>query len=270
MSERNLATAYEVSVEIGATPVRIRTSDPAFLKLLQERYCGFVELGATPEYELEVELHPPSPNGNDDDVEVSREQGLWMIRRGDFRAEWDPQSRRGRVRQSANPYSIDTVLRILHTLYLAQEGGFLVHAASVIRNGRAFLFSGVSGAGKTTISRLLPPDATLLTDEISYVRRRGNAYWAFGTPFAGKLARLGTNVSAPIAALFFLTKGPENRLEPVGAAGAAHALLRNILFFARDPELVRKIFQSACDFVHRVPVSRLVFTPDPSVWEMIA
>jgi ABC-type iron transport system FetAB ATPase subunit len=72
------------------------------------------------------------------------------------------------------------VLRILHTLLLAAEGGFLVHAASAVRNGRAFLFAGLSGAGKTTIAGLAPPDATLLTDEISYVRKLDDHYYAFG------------------------------------------------------------------------------------------
>lgn len=265
-----LDTDYGVSVEIGAIPVHIRTTSPAFRKLLEERYDGFLGQTATPEYVLDVELRPPPPNGSGADVEVSRNQNVWVMKRGDFRAEWNTQSRRGHVRQSANPYSIDSVLRILHTLLLAEEGGFLVHAASAIRNGRAFLFSGVSGAGKTTISRLAPPDVTLLTDEISYVRRCGDVYRAFGTPFAGELARLGKNVSAPIAALFFLGKGPENRREPAGDGEAAAALLRNILFFAEDPALVRTVFQSACDFVRRVPANRLVFTPDPSVWEMLA
>ena len=99
------------------------------------------------------------------------QDGTWRLRRGDFRAHWNPAAGRGSIRQSANPYSIDSVLRIVHTLILAREGGFLLHSAGAIRNGRAFLFSGVSGAGKTTISRLAPPDVTLLTDEVSYIRR---------------------------------------------------------------------------------------------------
>ena len=113
------------------------------------------------------------------------------MERGDFRAEWEPSTGKGRIRQSANPYSIDAVLRIVHTLVLARQGGFLLHSASAIRNGKAFLFAGVSGAGKTTISRLAPADATLLTDEISYVRKQDEDYFAFGTPFTGELAKLG-------------------------------------------------------------------------------
>jgi hypothetical protein len=173
------------------------------------------------------------------------------------------------VRQTANPYSIDAVLRILHSLLLAREGGFLLHAASAIRNRRAFLFSGVSGAGKTTISSLAPTDATLLTDEISYVRKTTQGYEACGTPFAGELARVGENCSAPLATAFLLAQGPKNKIEPVGTAEAVRAILRNILFFAEDAELVRLVFRSACDFVERVPVRRLTFVPHASVWDLI-
>src|SRR5713226_8803249 len=93
--------------------------------------------------------------------------GRWTLQRGDFRAEWDAGTRRGWIRQTLNPYAIDSVLRIVHTLVLAADGGFLLHASSAVRDGRAVLFTGPSGSGKTTIARLAPPDVTLLTDEIS-------------------------------------------------------------------------------------------------------
>ena len=135
--------------------------------------------------------------------------------------------------------------------------------------GKPFCFPVVSGAGKTTISRLAPPDATLLTDEISYVRREGNQYIACGTPFAGELARVGENCSAPLSAFFLLEKGLQNRIEPIGPSEAIRRLLRNILFFADDPELVKLVFQSACEFASLVPIHRLVFVPDQRVWDII-
>jgi hypothetical protein len=190
--------------------------------------------------------------------------------RGDFQAHWNPRAARGIIRQSANPYSLNSVLRIVHTLLLAEQGGFLVHAASVVRNGRAFLFAGVSGAGKTTIARLAPTDVTLLTDEISYVSRGEDGYYAYGTPFAGELGRLGENMRAPLAAVYLLSKGTENKIEPVSAAEAVRALLENILFFSQDSKMVRSVFEAACDFVSRVPVRRLAFVPDASVWEIIS
>jgi hypothetical protein len=360
--------AYDVCIDIGGMPILVHTDSAEFAHLLEDRYGSFV-VGADPSadpssdgpalgdhkgrhyrpgraqaprrvFELEVELVPPGIVSNAEEVRVRLERGRWVMERGDFRAEWDPERRWGLVRQSPNPYSIDSVLRILHSLVLARDGGFLVHAASAVRNGWAFLFAGVSGAGKTTISRLAPPDVVLLTDEISYVRpwkqgirnrcqvpgaryqvpghseqvnaireagiangkqetgdwgsgtrdspfhatrnpKPGSssltpdtwnlapAYEAFGTPFTGELARIGENLRAPVAALYLLTQGAGNRIEAVTHAEAARALLRNILFFAQDEELVRLVFQSASDFVSRVPVRGLAFAQDARIWELI-
>jgi hypothetical protein len=82
------------------------------------------------------------------------------------------------------------------------------------------------------------------------------------------LAR-GVKICAPLGALYLLAQGSENRVEPVSDAEAARELLRHMFFFAQDQELVRMIFGTVCDFVRRVPVGRLVFTPDARVWELI-
>jgi hypothetical protein len=260
---------YSVVIAIGGLAVRLNTTDADFLEMLQKRYAGFLSEEERAEFDFEIDLAPQDPANRDAPVSVTCRSGQWLMTRGDFRAEWNPATRTGTIRQSANPYSIDSVLRIVHTLVLAKRDGFLLHSASAVRNGKAFLFAGVSGAGKTTISRLAPADATLLTDEISYVRKRGDGYVAFGTPFTGELAKLGENTSAPVAALYLLVQGPENRIEPVAAADAGRGLLANMLFFAEDQEMVHWAFQAACDFVDRVPVYKLTFVPDARVWEMI-
>ncbi len=258
-----------VIVEIGGLPIRLRADDSNFIDQAKKRYAGFISPRTEARFEFDVELASPGNIPIDEDASVEWDSGRWLLQRGDFRAEWNPTSARGVIRQTANPYSLDSVLRIVHTLLLAREGGFLLHASSAIRNGRAFLFSGVSGAGKTTMARLAPPDARLLTDEISYITRNAKGYQAFGTPFAGDLGRAGENVQAPVEVLYLLAQGPENSIESLGTAEAVRRLLENILFFAKDPELVQQVFQSACEFVARVPVRQLTFVPDARVWELI-
>jgi energy-coupling factor transporter ATP-binding protein EcfA2 len=291
--------------------------------MIEDRYGEFITPNSSsPVMELDVELIDDQAVGlwdsqlaEYDDVRVYRYAGRWVVERGGSRAEWDPQQKRGWLRQRENPYAIDGLLRILHSLMLASTGGFLVHAASAVRNGRAYVFAGVSGTGKTTLARLAPPDVTLLTDEISYVKKvsgvgcqvsgdgsqqdsrtsvRSNpmavddsgtdpqdsltpntspltpAFAAFGTPFAGELARIGRKACAPLETLFLLQQGPEHRIESVSEADAVRELLRHVLFFAQDPEMVRMIFDTVCEFVTRVPVRRLVFAPDARVWELIA
>ncbi len=262
-------TSHDVVIEIGGIPIEVQTTDADFERLLRGRYGDYVRPGTASQFALRVQLTGPGTVDPDADVEVWLEDREWKMVRGDFRASWNPAERRGQVFQTANPYSIDSVLRIVHTLMLAAEGGFLLHASSAVRNGKAFLFSGLSEAGKTTIARLAPADATLLTDEASYVRKVDGRYFAYGTPFAGELGAPGKNISAPVAALYLLKKAADNRIEEIDPADAIQRLLRNILFFAHQPDMVRQVFEAACAFVAAVPVFQLSFFPDQRVWELI-
>ncbi len=253
-------------IEIGRIAISLSTDSAPFSQLLRQRYSGFLS-SSRPEARLEFELIQDELS--DEDVRVSREGPDWRIERGDFHARWNAQTGCGVVRQTPNPYSLDSVLRIVHSLMLARRGGFLLHAASAICDGRAFLFSGVSGAGKTTMTRVAPPDVTLLTDEISYIQPHADGYAAYGTPFAGELAKPGENCCAPIAGLFFLEKGSENRVDELSSSTAVQRLMRNILFFADDPDLVKRLLDTACEFVTRIPTRRLTFYPDATAWDTV-
>jgi hypothetical protein len=272
MPEQSLDCGHAVTIEIGGVPILLHTQDTDFRALVEARYTGFVRPAAdlSSQFSFDIDVVKPERYvSRTEELRVWVHDGTWHLERGDFRASWNPQSGRGHILQAVSPYAIDSVLRVVHSLIQATEGGFLLHGASAIRNGRAFLFSGVSGAGKTTISRLAPPDAVLLTDEISYVRRVGAGFRAYGTPFAGELARVGENKAAPIERLFFLAKGADNRIEPIETADALRMLLRNILFFADDSNLVKLVFRSACEFLAAVPAFRLTFYPDARVWDLI-
>jgi len=262
------ASVATVIVQIGGIPIGFRPSDPDFCGAIQKRYAGFLNSRVAPACRFDVHITAPTKS-SDDDARVSREGSVWRLERGDFQAEWDRQTNNGWIRQCANPYSIDTVLRITHSLILASEGGFLMHAASAVRGGRSYLFAGISGAGKTTITRCAPSNVSVLSDEISYVRRSGSAYLAYGTPFAGELARSGENISAPLHTLFLLEKGSDNRIEPVSAKNAAQALMRHILFFAHEPTIVERVFDSVLELASVVNVRKLVFTPDARAWQVI-
>jgi len=191
------ASRHEVVIEIGGIAIALETTDAAFVRILNDRYHDYVKSEVRPGFTFRVDLVPPETFDPESDAEVWFENGEWRMERGDFRARWSPENCEGEISQSANPYSVDSVLRIAHTILLARTGGFLLHASSAVRNGKAFLFSGLSEAGKTTIARLAPCDVELLTDEASYISREAGRYVAYGTPFAGELGAPGKNVSAP-------------------------------------------------------------------------
>lgn len=266
---------HEMDIGIGGLWVRLRTDSAIFIAEMAGRFHGFLGQVVQPDHVFDIELIPGNADDDDtgdadqDTVQVTRLGGSWQVRRGDFLAQWDPHLRHGHARMAPSPYSLDSVIRILHTLILAEQGGMLMHASSVAWGGRAFAFTGVSGAGKTTISRLCPEDGHILTDEMSFIRPDGDRYFAHGTPFSGELGRPGENLSAPLAGVFLLAKGPENRIDPLSPTEAVRALMANILYFARDDALTARVFDNAIALAARVPVRRLTFVPDARVWDLI-
>ena len=66
---------------------------------------------ARPKFEFDVDVGPHGAS-TDEDLQVKIQAGKWLLWRGDFNSEWDPRAGKGWIRQSANPYSIDSVLRM--------------------------------------------------------------------------------------------------------------------------------------------------------------
>jgi len=262
------ADADTVAIAIGGWALVLHCADAGFLTQDRRYYCKFLCAAAQARAHIEIEIVAPR-TAVEREIEVRRRGGEWAIRRGDFEASWNPATGSGRLTQSANPYSLDSFLRVLHSLHLAAAGGFLLHAASMIYQGRALIFSGLSGAGKSTLAGLAPASAILLSDEISYVRSLDRIFGAYGTPFSGELRRSGENRAAPVSRVYFLGHAEEHRITPLAPVRAVEKLMRNTLFFIDEPTLTRELFNSILDFVARVPAFELAFAPDASVWGLL-
>jgi hypothetical protein len=261
---------FRVVINIGGLATGFVGTDLAIAQSLERRYHGYLASPLAPATcEFTVVRATARVEGDNAGVEITHHDGRWFIRRGSLSAEYDPVAARGSAHLDDRPYDIDSLLRIVHTLLLAREGGFLLHAASAVRDGHALVFAGASGAGKTTICRLAPPDAVLLTDEISYLRPTAYGYTAFGTPFTGELGIPGMPISAPVRAVYLLAHGDRTRIEPMRPAEAVRSVLRHVLFFATEPESVQAVLNAVCQFTRSTPVYRLEFRPEPDVWERI-
>src|SRR5712692_2638871 len=75
---------------------------------------------------------------------------------------------------------LENFLRVMTASFIVTRGGFLLHGSGVVRKGRAYIFFGPSGAGKTTITALSPADTILSDDLTLVVRREDGGYGAAG------------------------------------------------------------------------------------------
>lgn len=164
------------------------------------------------------------------------------------------------------PPMLHPVDRVLWMGVLAHRGGFIVHSCGWSCQGRAVLFPGVSGAGKTTLCHQLMAagQGGVLSDDRVVVRAQTNECRAYGTPWPGD-AKQARNESAPLAALCFIEKSTEHRLIPIRPADALRRLLEAASVPWYSPALRDLVLPAVEQMVASVPAYRLGFYPDPSV-----
>jgi hypothetical protein len=260
----------EITVEIAGLRTAFLTQDAEVREVVAHRYAGFLASGPA-DWRIETGRRPEGLVGLEDVVvRADGGPGRLVVERHDFVATLDVSARAGRLALGAVDHiAVDTFLRVVYSLALLEAGGLLVHAASLGRGARAWMFAGPSGSGKTTLTRL-SPDATLLSDEIAIVRLGGDgAACCYGSPFWGERGEAGRNAAVPLRAVHFLRHADHHATTPLTPRRALQSLLPNVLFFAAEPALVARVLDVAAALVERVPCYALGFRPEASVWEAI-
>ncbi|MGQ9611032.1 MAG: hypothetical protein ACUVWN_17175, partial [bacterium] len=110
-----------------------------------------------------------------------------------------------------NGYLELMLLRAFYTLSQQNnEKSILLHSCAVIKDSFAYIFTGKSGSGKTTIANLSINKGVILHDEFVIIHKNNNLL-VQGTPFHTKLP-INTELSAPLKAVFFLKHGEELKI----------------------------------------------------------
>ncbi len=101
--------------------------------------------------------------------------------------------------------------QIVLSRVLADREGCYLHASGAILEGKGLLFVGHSGAGKSTMVRLLQGRAEILSDDRVIVRRWPDGFKIHGTWSHGEVPHVSP-ASAPLRAVLFLHQARQNRL----------------------------------------------------------
>lgn len=164
-------------------------------------------------------------------------------------------------------FTVDSMLRIYFSQVAALNSSFLLHASAVEGEGKAHLFMGKSGTGKSTHSRLWLQefeDFTLLNDDNPLVRIcRDGVVRVSGTPWSGKTPCY-RNRSLPLGSLTRLYQAKENKYRELKDTDAFVAILPGVSVFSHS----RRLYDSVCDTITsvaaKVRVGTLGCLPHPS------
>ena len=131
------------------------------------------------------------------------------------------------------------------TALFAYHHGLLLHAAAVEVDGRAWVFAGPGGSGKSHWTRQWQErGATVLDEDRLVLRQLDGQVWAFGTPWHPE-PRLCSPRGAPVERLFFLQQAEADTIQAVRPATAAALVLRSAMLPVYDPEGMQAILDVA-------------------------
>ncbi|MBL4585716.1 MAG: hypothetical protein JKX84_01460 [Flavobacteriales bacterium] len=216
---------------------------------------------------------------------------LWKIARTDNGLRFhvfnpDPPYALQQVAELNSDYSVWTVYsepriekdstRLLPLLYplgplvmyylTVKYDAVMLHGSGISDNGMGRIFSGVSGKGKTTMSKLwFHAGAEVLNDDRLIIRKTKSGYEVYNTPmFYQDHPR-----KAPLSGIYLIYHSPENTLEKLGGATAVSLLGANLIQHGYDEKIIEHHLNFLTEMVSSVPVCSLGFVPDGSVVKMI-
>ena len=142
----------------------------------------------------------------------------------------------------------------------------MIHASGVYYGGNGYLFSGISGKGKTTMSKIWDNvGAQVIHDDRLIIRNTDGVYRMYNTP----VHRNDGPRESPIDRIFFIEHGTDNELSPIKEASAVSYVVANSIQHNYSPDMIARFLGSVSMMCSKVPVATLSFRPDRSIIEYI-
>lgn len=149
--------------------------------------------------------------------------------------------------------------------------GMYLHASAVELEGKAYLFSGTSGTGKSTHTRLWQQTfgsaAQIFNDDKPALRRMEGTWYAYGTPWCGKDG-INQNKKIPLEGICFLKQAKENKIRRLNEQEAAQKILSQTMRLFKYVEDLDKMLKLVNTLVREIPVYELENRPEPEAAQL--
>lgn len=183
-----------------------------------------------------------------------------------LRIERQGQNCQVQLKASSFPKGItdDIILTCMQAVHnITERGGFLLHASWIKYRGKAILFTGPSGVGKSTQAALWETlrGAELINGDRAAVFPVPGGAEVRGIPYCGS-SQVNKNQTMPLAAVVYLTQAPENSITRLTGLKAFRHVWEGCSINLWKQDAITKGTQSVIDTVSAVPVFHLACTPD--------
>ncbi len=121
--------------------------------------------------------------------------------------------------------------------YITEYSRILMHGSAIAINGKGYIFTAVSGTGKSTHTSLLRQlhgeNAVMINDDKPFLFLDNGKAYVSGTPWMGKHG-LGNNIMVPLEGIFFLRRSEQNEIKTL-TPGEALTLMISQCHRPSDP-----------------------------------
>lgn len=156
-------------------------------------------------------------------------------------------------------------LRAAYGIAAANHKTIKLHASVIEKKGKALIFMGKSGTGKSTHSSnwlKFVPDCQLLNDDEPILRiLNDGSIWVYGAPWSGSTPCY-RNASAKVAGFVRLYQSPENKLTPLKGVHAFASLYQSVAILRSDKENQEQVITIVNNILEQIPIYRLDNRPD--------
>lgn len=163
---------------------------------------------------------------------------------------------------------IEQFLRVVTAIRVFQKGGLFVHSAGLLRKGKGYLFSGYSGAGKTTICRI-SQDCQILNDDLVILYPENGHWNIYATPFSNPTQVPPGFGSGNLDMIVDLKQANEHSFRTVPFHEALTTFLSHIPVITASSQFSSELFVRCLDILQKVDVMELSFKPDNGFWQLL-
>ena len=162
-----------------------------------------------------------------------------------------------------------TVYRKIALAFMTR-GVLLMHGSVIAVDGEAYMFTALSGTGKSTHVRLwrklFGTRAVMVNDDKPLVRIGEGRPIVYGTPWDGK-HHLSNNIAVPLKAIVILKRGKENEIHLITVQEAFPTLLQQS-FRTEDPMVTIRTMQLLSSLAPKVGLYELHCNMNPDAAEV--
>ena len=171
---------------------------------------------------------------------------------------------------SGLPEKVFHALRFAYLICAQRLGAFALHSASILYREKAWLFSGSSGAGKSTHTLLWNRryQTPFLNGDLNLLGFEGDTPVVYGIPWCGTSGYYTTS-TVPLGGITFLKQAPTATLLPISDEDIALRTMQRLISPSWTAEMMLMNLSFAEDLRKRIPVFHLQCTKEDSAATLI-